>query len=130
MADDNEKGVGGRSQRRSKTPTWVGHVIKSAERSAEERVQAVKEASEDKEQFIREQLQREAQERDKRSQALYEIAKERADHQMVTIKRLWFVIVLLVSAVVVLAGHAVGLSIPGLGKVEMGGAKVENPADD
>lgn len=126
MADNNDEGKTPRSSRRSKTPTWVGHVIKSAERSAEERVQAVKEASEDKEQFIREQLERELRERQDRSKALYEIAKERAEHQMVTIKRLWFVIVLLIAAVVVLAGHAVGMSIPGIGKVEMGGAKIED----
>lgn len=91
-----------------------------------EAIDAVREASDDKIDFVRERLEAEAIERDKRSRALYEIAKERADDMAKAmeskdrvIKSLWILLIILVLSVLALAGHAVGLNIPGFGEIEI-----------
>ena len=101
------------SDERRKTPTWVGQIVKAKD----EQFAALKELSEDKEQWIREQLERELAERTERSKALYQIAKERADEQATTIKRLWITIVIQSLIIAALAGVTVTGKIPFIGDI-------------
>lgn len=90
-------------------------------------IDAVRDASDDKIDFVKQRLEIEAAERDKRSEALFEIAQRRADDMSKAmeskdkiIKSLGVVLIVLVLALVALAGNAVGLTIPGFGQVSIG----------
>lgn len=90
-------------------------------------IDAVRDAGDDKIEFVKERLEAEAAERDKRSQALFDIAQQRADDMSRAmdskdkiIKALGVILVVLVLSLVALAGNAVGLTIPGFGEVAIG----------
>lgn len=104
-----------------------------------EALEAVKEANDEKIEFVKERLVAEAAERDKRSEALYRISKERAEDMQAAvaskdriIKFQWAIIALLVLAVIGLAGYRVAGNLFGIGEVDIGGdhkASVEAPAE-
>jgi len=103
-----------------------------------EMVEAVREANDDKIEFVKERLVAEAAERDKRSEALYRISQERAEDMQEAlaskdriIKFQWAIIALLVVAVIGLAGYRVAGNLFGIGEVDIGGEQVsvEAPTD-
>ena len=113
--------------RKSKTPTWVGHVLSDKD----ERIKEIKELSDAKVTFMVERLAAEYEERQKRSEALYNISEQRAadmrealEDKDRTIKRLWIVVVIQVFAIIVLAGASVTGKIPMIGDIKM------NPASE
>lgn len=73
------------------------------------------EASEDMERFVRDRLAAEAEERESRAQEIYEISKQRAEDQAITIKRLWIAVIIQMLIIAALAGVTVTGSIPGFG---------------
>jgi hypothetical protein len=104
-----------------------------------EMVDAVREASDDKIEFVKERLEAEAVERDKRSETLYKISQERAEDMQEAlaskdriIRFQWAIIALLVIAVIGLAGYRVAGNLFGIGEVDIGGGpvKVEAPAEE
>ena len=112
-----------------KTPTWFGKVVdsKDAEIEAEkEKTAYLREMATEQREWMEKQIEREKefqeeqleasfQEREARSKALYNISEADRKSKDTTIHRLWFIILILVLAVLVLAGKTVGLSIPGMG---------------
>lgn len=101
------------TQKKSKTPTWVGKIVKAKD----EQIEAVKELADEKEAFIRERLEKEFEERQHRSKALYEIAEQRAADQATTIKRLWIANIIQAFIIAALSGVTVMGKIPFIGDI-------------
>ena len=118
-------------KKKSKSPTWIGQVIAAKD----EAMTAVREAADDKMQFLIDRLEAESAEREKRSQVLYEISQARADDMQksseskdVTIKRLWIANVIQMFILAALAGVTVTGNIPGFGDIGLDAA--EQPAKE
>jgi len=114
-----------------KTPTWVGKVVdsKDAEIEAEkEKTAYMREMASEQREWMERQIAREKEfqeeqlkasflEREERSKTLYNISEADRKSKDTTIHRLWYIIILLIVAVLVLAGKTVGLSVPGMGSL-------------
>lgn len=125
MSEENEEFPGDTPPRSSKSPTWVGKLV----RAKDEQIEAIRELADDKASFLEALNAASAAERERMSKSLYEISEQRAsdmqkalDGKDITIKRLWIANVIQILIIAALAGVTVTGKLPFIGDLGLDAA--------